>query len=1130
MPLIDLVAALAMRARSVGRKAAAMLAAMVLAAALAGGAKAQEEGWLGIEVRGLSKQEAEKRGLPQGRGVRVVRVIDASPAQSVGVAPDDILLSIDGGDVANVEGFVSAIAARPPGAQVKLSLARAGKEQIVTATLGRRVAETHGPQFMLDTGGHMAKVRGLAITPDGKQVVSASQDKTVRVWDIDTGKTVRMIRGEAALGQWGTIYTMALSPDGRRLAIGGYLHGSDTRLASAVRLYDFASGKLETLLKGHDDVIWALAFSPDGKWLISGSFDKTAIVWDVTSHKQLLRLSGHTKAVKAVAFTGDGERAVTGSGDETLRLWSASDGRLIAEMTEHKAASRRQSEKRAAEGIGSKGPEAWRAGVESVHVSPGEPLIASSSEDGRVLLWDARTGTFVRELVWVGGLRGSSSIFSVRFSPDGRWLVSTSVEGGCLITEVGTGRALYDGSLQDKIRTFLDAGHVICNGATAFSPDGHLVAAGYNSVIQLVDAHLRKTVKVLEGSGQQVWGVGIASDGGSIAWADVQDRAPAEGSDGTYPHRLTRQMRLPSDGRPLGPFEEISAEPPEPGQGSYMRRNRRHGTLSVGFKRPEAGSMLIMPRYLELLNDGKVQVEIDRGEGRSDAPITFSANGQAIVVGGMPIEAYDLGGRVLGEFGGHEGQVRDLAPSADGRFLVSGSSDQTVRLWNLETRELIASVFRALDGEWVVWTPQGYYASSPNGDRIVGWQINKGPEQAAEYVTASQLRHQFYRPDIVERAIVLASASKAVEEAGLARYFQLGDLTKRLPPKLSVIEPANSSETMRGRVTLALSLVEASDDPVKDFEVFVNETKVAAAAKRKGNAVSIEAPLGQGSNRVRVIARSKGDLLGEAKLEITQNGEGALDKRETLFIIAVGVDKYPQLKTCGPQQDASCDLSFAGADAKAFADTAEKQMGGQHMKVVKRVLVNGAGGELEPTRDNVENAFDALLEAKENDTVAVFIAGHGHNDPRTGYQFLPTNVRAGESGNLASSSVVKWTTLEGAIQAAKGRRLLFVDTCRAGSAYNARLIKDASDSGIVAYSATNTQQDALELPNLGHGVFTAALLEGLNGAADLAQEREVRVFDLGAFVEREVRKATNGRQTPDFYKKPGAENFVLVRM
>jgi uncharacterized caspase-like protein len=289
--------------------------------------------------------------------------------------------------------------------------------------------------------------------------------------------------------------------------------------------------------------------------------------------------------------------------------------------------------------------------------------------------------------------------------------------------------------------------------------------------------------------------------------------------------------------------------------------------------------------------------------------------------------------------------------------------------------------------------------------------------------------------------------------------------------------------------------------------------------------------LANGRNVVRIVARSSTDLVGETKLEITQNGEGLLDKRDHLFLIAIGVDKYPSLpKTCGPKQDASCDLTYAGADAKAFAETAAREMGRQHRHIVKRVLFNGAGGDLEPTVGNIMDALDVLRETGDSDTVAVFIAGHGFSDPHSGYQFLPTNARRGSHDNLASSTVISWIALENAIQSAKGRRLLFIDTCRSGNAYNARLIKDASDGGIVAYSATNMQQDAIELPTLGHGAFTNALIKGLKGAADLAQEKEVRLFDLGSYLEREVRKLTNGRQTPDFYKRPGAENFVLVRM
>src|SRR5262249_25699342 len=157
-------------------------------------------------------------------------------------------------------------------------------------------------------------------THDGRQIVSAADDKVIRVWDVRTGKTVRTMRGAVGPGDEGKIYAMALSPDERWLAVGGHLAGPPEERA-AIRLYDFASGRLVHLPSGHTSIVTALAFSPDSRRLISGSGDKTAILWDAESGQLLHRLAGHAAEIYAVGVSPDSARAVTGSNDNTLRLW-----------------------------------------------------------------------------------------------------------------------------------------------------------------------------------------------------------------------------------------------------------------------------------------------------------------------------------------------------------------------------------------------------------------------------------------------------------------------------------------------------------------------------------------------------------------------------------------------------------------------------------------------------------------------------------------------------------------------------------------------------------------------------------------------------------------------------------------
>jgi len=164
--------------------------------------------------------------------------------------------------------------------------------------------------------------------------------------------------------------------------------------------------------------------------------------------------------------------------------------------------------------------------------------------------------------------------------------------------------------------------------------------------------------------------------------------------------------------------------------------------------------------------------------------------------------------------------------------------------------------------------------------------------------------------------------------------------------------------------------------------------------------------------------------------------------------------------------------------------------------------------------------------------VVLFLSGHGDYDSQRGdYYFLPYDAQNTRDDEWQADTVIKWPLLQTALQEAKGRRVLLVDTCHAGGAFNPRLIKDSSDHEIVVLSATDTGSVAQELPELKHGVFTYALLKGLNGKADLlGDDKMISINELYLYLEDSITTLTKETQIPTSNTTAGFKNFGFVKL
>jgi hypothetical protein len=481
--------------------------------------------------------------------------------------------------------------------------------------------------------------------------------------------------------------------------------------------------------------------------------------------------------------------------------------------------------------------------------------------------------------------------------------------------------------------------------------------------------------------------------------------------------------------------------------------------------------------------------------------------------------------------------------------------DGTIRWYRWsDGKELLALFVDRESKAWVAWTPSGYYSASPGGEELIGWHVNRGWEQAADFFPAARFRDTYARPDIVERVLDTLDEAEAVRLANAARPGKIAPapaIIERMPPVVTIVEPATGSTASGDSTRLDYIVRSPSGLPVDAVEALIDGRPAGAqrgfqrvgdtadAFKRcltdtsslvQGCRGSIDVQLPPGSSEVGLFARS-GAIAGDVvKINLTRAGAASADEllKPKLYALVVGISAYA---------NSDYNLGYAAKDARDFAGALENQKGGLYSEVTLRTLPDGAA-----SASAIREGLDWLTrQVTSRDVGLVYLAGPGMLDERERFYFLAADS---DIAHLRSTAVPR-EDIQDAVNALAGKALLFLDACHAAAvtgASKARGVIDINsvvneftrtERGVVVFTASTGRQFSQENPAWGNGAFTKAVIEGLGspgkkGMADLHGDGKITTSALDYYVSERVKALTGGTQSPVMIRPPTVPDFPIA--
>ena len=942
------------------------------------------------------------------------------------------------------------------------------------------------PMLRIEAGVHTGPIRRLAVDPSEKWLVTTSDDKTARVWDLKTRRLLSILRVPIQHGDTGKLYGVAIAPSGKEVAVGGSTGGD--AWGHRIYLFNLESGALSGTIDARAGHVRHLAWSNDGRFLIASYAGEDGMRVFDRSGKQRFeeRFSGPSYGA---AVSAGGKIAVP-----------AFDGKVhFYEVT--------------GEGVRPAGP---------FDLPQKDPLSASFSPDGKLLaVGYLASGTNGNVRVDVLEVASGRAVRNFQFSDIRQGNLKNVVwrADGSAIYAAGSGyhgsadfiakRIAWPSGSISEIRTGSDT-------TTDMAPlsDGSIVFSTFEPALGIL-----KDDRVTSRQGSPVFDLRgaanfrIDAQGMLVSWYSREKSAPVsfDAKNRTW-HTDTASEVKPartSSSRFQTARWEDSFTPQLNGRAIPLAPGEVSRAAAV---LPDDSAMLLATSW-NLRKLDQAGTEIWRLPAATEIKaVNISADSKTAVIALS------------------DGTVRWLDTS-DGRTLMSlfALSDGRWIMWTDK-----GHYDTSIGAETLI----GWHVNRPDNIKVDFFPVSHFRDRfyRPDVIDKVLPLHS------AEKALAQANEELS-HQVKQAHDDEVHQVTQ---PLLNAAAPPSPQQGLPPVLTLASSQVIQSDAPTMsiDFSLFthtpapvsswqvkidgrpVDPISLAAPAKADGRTLGrLTLPRPEKNAVVQLFAANS---FGVSEPLTVQSIAGAalasspgIDKQPALYVLAVGVSKYANTQY---------DLLFPAKDASDFVNVMKQQEGLVYKSVTARLLTDEAA-----TRKSVNDGLTWLLRnTSASDVGVLFIAGHGITDIGNTYRFLPHDADI----SLPRRSMVSEAQIREALVKIRGKAIFFIDTCYSGNAvgrftkHDITLIANklsSPDSGVLVFSSSDGRQESLENVRWNNGAFTKELVIGLKGKADVRRDGVVTHKDLDYYVSSEVRKLTSGRQTPVTTMPFSIPDFILTK-